>query len=177
MTTEVQAQPQIDALSVRPSRAIFVKTDLERFLTRLLAEARDVLLQRQTTIDELHRGLILAQETGLELQARRYHNRITRRLRDVVRARRIVEALEAGFVPMPRLPAVSLEYVLGLIPPDALLALDEAKKTGLFEEFRVVDGRDAWTSGYPRRSSKARGRDPVLVAMIGAEMFPIAWWK
>jgi len=78
---------------------------------------------------------------------------------------------------MPRLPAVSLEYVLGLIPPDALLALDEAKKTGLFEEFRVVDGRDAWTSGYPRRSSKARGRDPVLVAMIGAEMFPIAWWK
>lgn len=161
----------------RAISAIFVRSNLQRFHERLWREAREVAERRQGEIEELREGLRIAEETGQEEQARRYRNRVTRRTRDVERADRILQALEAGFVPMPRLPAVNLEYALGLVPPDALLALDEAKKTGLFDEFRVVDGRNAWKGGSPRSWTAPKGRDPILVAMIGDELFPLAWWR
>lgn len=165
-------------ITIRPSRAIFVRDHLERFHAKLLTEARAVAVERQGGFDALDEGLRVALETNNEQQARRYRNQITRRKRDVERAHAIVDALEAGFVPMPRLPAVGLEHVLGTIPPDVMLQLEEAKKTGLFEEFRVVDGRDASPSGWPTTwGGKPKGRDPILVAVIGDELFPIAWWK
>jgi hypothetical protein len=165
------------ALTIRPVSAIFVREHLERFHSKLLTEARQTALERQGGFDELEEGLRVATETGNDQQARRYRNQITRRKRDVERAHSIVNALEAGFVPMPRLPAVSLEYVLGIIPPDVLLAIEDAKTTGLFEELRVVDGRNAWADGQPRTWTAPKGRDPIIVGMIGDELFPIAWWK
>ena len=167
----------IEAIAVRPTTAVFVRTNLEQFQNRLLAEGRQVRDLRRSEMEELRQGLAAAEAAGIEEQARRYRTRITRRQRDVVRAENIVGALEAGFVPMPRLPAVTLRHVLGLIPPEALLALGEAKETGLFDEFRVVDGRNADRTGWPREWAAPRGRDPILVGMIGQEMFPLAWWK
>lgn len=168
------------ALGGTPPRAIaaiFVRSNLQRFHERLYQEAKEVAEKRQAEVEELREGLCAAEATDQHEQARRYRNRITRRSRDVNRAERVLEALQAGYVPMPRLPAVSLAYALGLIPPDALLALDEAKKTGLFEEFRVVDGRNAHKDGYPQSWTPPKGRDPILVAMIGDELFPLAWWR
>ncbi|KKK64685.1 hypothetical protein LCGC14_2981700 [marine sediment metagenome] len=165
------------ARDIQPISAIFVRSNLERFHQRLYDEARQVAEQRHAEVEELREGLRVAEETEQWQQARRYRNRITRRARDITRADAVLQALADGFVPMPRLPAISLEYALGLIPPDALLALEEAKKTGLFEEFRVVDGRNAWKSGYPRSWTPPKGRDPILVAMIGDELFPLAWWR
>ena len=168
-----------DVIVARPTTAIFVRTNLEQFQDRLLAEGRQIRDRRRSDIEELRLGLAAAEAAALEEQARRYRNQITRRQRDVVQAENIVGALEAGFVPMPRLPAVRLHHVLGLIPPSALLALGAAKETGLFEVFRVVDGRNTDRTGWPIEWSRSRrrSRDPILVGMIGQEMFPLAWWK
>lgn len=174
MTEQAESQQVVTAN--KPISAIFVREHLERFHARLVEQAHVVAKERQQEFDALQQGLVLAQETGEVQQTQRYRNRITRRARDLERAWKVVEALEAGFVPMPRLPAVSLEYMLGIVPPEALLALDEAKKTGLFQEFRVVDGRNATRGGWPRSWTAPKGRDPILVGMIGDQLFPLAWW-
>lgn len=168
--------------AARAQSLIFIRSHMQRFYDSLLAEARTASSREERQLAEFRDGLRIAEQVGDEIQARRYRIRITRRHRETEKAGKILAALEAGFVPMPRLPALSLRFLLGLIPPDALLALDEAKKTGLFEEFRVVNGQDADSSGWPRqppdrKSGNAPRVDPVLVGMIAGEMFPVAWWR
>jgi len=173
MTQEQAIMPK----EAKPISAVFVRDHIERFHARLVAEAQERVTHYSNLQTEYTAGFERAAAAGLEEQAHSYRIRIVRNAREVTRAQKILDILEAGFVPMPRLPAVRLEYVLGLIPIDILEALEEAKATGLFEEFRVIDGRDTSTYGYPRATAKPKGRDPILVGMVGDQMFPLAWWR
>jgi len=156
----------------KPLSIIVPRHDLQKFHQALLDEAREnlrVLLPHlsgaKQALDDAQAVVLttaedLAERVGLPEQARHYirsrsrrigqlRKRITELTRQVSVARRTFDALDAGFIPMPRMPAVKLEYAMGLIPIEALECLAEAKDTGLFDEFRIVDGRDVSAYGYP----------------------------
>lgn len=104
--------------------------------------------------------------------------RLTRALTAVRQLTAFRGALETGYVPLPRMPAISLRWVRELMPPDVLDSLKEAKSAGVFDEFRLVTGGEATPWGYPNDDAHLqKGRDPILVGMIGDEMFAVAWWR
>ncbi len=104
-------------------------------------------------------------------------SRLTRALSARKRAVAFRDALGAGYVPLPRMPAVNLRWVNEIMPHDVLDAMEEAQEAGMFEEFRLVTGQDATSYGYPRSRAVPRDRDPILVGMVGDEIFAIAWWR
>ena len=75
------------------------------------------------------------------------------------------------------MPAVVMSDVYTTMPPDVLDAFQEANEAGVFEEFRVIDGRDTDRYGKPAGTRSAAKIDPILVGMIGNEMFAVAWWR
>lgn len=163
--------------AVQPQSLIFVRDQLQRFQASLISDAQQRLNQMTAQEAQYREGYEAAKAADEPEQMRRYRNRITRLQRSKINAEIILAALQEGYVPMPRLPAVKLDYVLGIIPAEVLKSLELAKDTGLFSEFRVVDGRDADVDGSPRGWSRRRDRDPILVGLIGDEMFPLAWWR
>ena len=198
-----QTQEEMVVVEATPAALslIVARSDLVRFQASLLAEARQriILVENDLTLardklvaleasDDPKRAADMAEHVGLPDQANehRWHRtdqiggarrRITQLTKRYDVARRLLEALEAGHVPIPRLPAVKLEYAIGLIPLEALESLDMAQNTGLFDEFRIIDGRAANRYGYPQTRTRPKGRDPILVGMIGNELFPLAWWR
>ena len=193
--------------AAKPTSIIVARTDIERFHASLLETARlefqglDSQLQAaHEALSDLENGPIeermetaasLADRIGLPEQARSYRvdrsrriGQLRRRVGTIARrhsqAKRILGALEAGYMPMPRFPALTLEFCFELIPVEAIEAMGQAHDSGLFDEFRIVDGRDATPWGTPRTSTSREARakqDPILVGMIGREMFPLAWWR
>lgn len=113
-----------------------------------------------------------------ELKTRRRSKkiRLARAKRELTRGLAMKDALEMGYVPLPRMPAVNMEYVYQAMPPDVLDAFTEAKEVGVFEEFRVIDGREATRYGRPVGAAHSN-RDPILIGMIDGEMFAVAWWR
>lgn len=182
---------------------IIARADMLRFHETMLAEARAGAEDRHGELEQAHhrlqflesgdgndqeRASDLAEHVGLPEQAERYKSHhtnnigvarrlVTRLTKRVDEADRYLRALETGHVPMPRMAAVRLEYAMGLIPVEAMESLDEAQNSGLFDEYRVIDGREATDWGYPNDRRAPRYRDPILVGMIGHEMFPLAWWR
>jgi len=182
---------------------IAARTDINRYQQSLIEESdrrisdleERVLKSRarldeaeKTPPDEHQRAKEIAERLGLRGQvyghsyASASHVRSLRRrlvllARDMDQALRFREAVVAGHLPMPRLPTVRLEHA-SMIPVEALESMEVADASGLFDEFRIVDGRDADRYGTPRRNTRApAGRDPILVGFIGTEMFPLAWWR
>ena len=185
MTTEAQHMQQDPSQAppvVAPLALVTIAGQVGQYHQGLLTSARQAVVTLHAKAVDLRAGLLAAEEAEEGNQCHRYKLRLARLKREVTKAQTMVEVLEAGYVPMPRLPAVRLEFVQGLMPPDVLLSLADAKAQGFFEEFRVVDGQNAWPSGYPRGWSDRRPAgsakiDPILVGMVGREMFPIAWWR
>jgi hypothetical protein len=109
-----------------------------------------------------------------QLQGRR--SQLTRALTGLRNAENFRDALGAGYVPLPRMPAVNLRWVQEIMPADVLDAMQEAKQAGMFEEFRIVTGEETTGGGWPRGRA-LKGRDPILVGLVGDEMFAVAWWR
>jgi len=160
-----------------------------------IADLEERLLKARTRLDDVEkepsdehpRAKEIAERLGLHGQAydhgiasyshvRRLRRRVTILSRDLEEMLHLKVAVEAGHLPMPRLPAVRLEFA-NVIPVEALESLQTATISGLFDEFRVVDGREADRYGAPVRQGRGIQPDPVLVGLIGDEMFPLAWWR
>ncbi len=161
-----------------------------------IADLEERLLKARVRLDEVEKGppdghqraKEIAERLGLRGQAydhgmasaahvRSLRRRVVLLARDLEQALRFKVAVEAGHLPMPRLPAVRLEHA-STIPVEALESVEVAQASGLFDEFRIIDGREADIYGTPRRDARAHaGRDPILVGLIGREMFPLAWWR
>lgn len=201
-----KARPMESALAIQPLAAqsvIAARTDIQRYQHSLIEEAgagiqdlEERLLKARVRLEdaektppaEHQRAKEIAKRLGLRGQAwdhgvasdsyvRRLRRRVVILARDLGQALRFREAVAAGHLPMPRLPAVGLQHAM-MIPVEALESLELAVASELFDEFRIVDGRDADRYGTPRRDSRARaGSDPILVGLIGTEMFPLAWWR
>lgn len=117
--------------------------------------------------------------------------------------RRVVTAMERGFVPLPRFDSETLQLDVEELPVVALQQLAAAKRTHAFDEVRFVRGRAPDSrprSGFTRR--RVATRDPLLVGVIRTtehripvkptsanlwndmaiipareEHFLIAWWR
>ena len=160
-----------------------------------IADLEERLLKARTRLDDVEtdppdehpRAKEIAERLGLHGQAydhglashshiRSLRRRVTLLSRDLEQMLRFKEAVEAGHLPMPRLPAVRLEFA-NVIPVEALESLKTAAVSGLFDEFRIIDGREADRYGTPVRQGRGIRPDPVLVGLIGDELFPLAWWR
>lgn len=130
-------------------------------IERLRTSLEDIVTIRDRWIDgkrqeleraiEAHKALVGA---GASETKQRYSRNRVQLLR------KIVNCLEAGFVPIPRFTANKVNVDLEELPLNALMALNDAKATGLFDEVKLVSG------DRPDVGSKARGRDPLLVGIV-----------
>ena len=196
----------VPASSLAVQSVIAARTDIDRYQAALIEESgrriadlekrlvasRARLDQAEKAPDVGHeRARQIAEKFGLRGQvyqhgyasgsaSRSLRRRVVLLARDLEQAFRFREAVTAGHLPMPRLPAVRLQHA-SIIPVEALESMEAAHASGLFDEFRIVDGRDADRYGTPRSVGRPRarvaGRDPILVGLIGTEMFPLAWWR
>jgi len=181
MTTQEQTTEVIPAVSqeVPPVRSfIFPAGGIQEYAAGLLEEASRAEGIARQRIDEAEAGILAARNAKEPRQEHRWRLRKARRLREVERTERFCNAIREGYLPIPRMPAIRLDWTQQLMPPEILGCLAEAKESGLFDEFRIVDGSDAYPGGYPRaRRGVTYKRDPILVGMVGNEMFPIGWWR
>ncbi len=197
MSTAIEATPSI------VTSVIAARTDIERYRASLVEETQEALQEVEQRLakarvvhaaaeaaDAPHtRGMEMAEHIGLEDQVRLHdwargsavrsaRRRVTVLAREADQLKRFGLAVQAGHLPMPRLPALKLDYARNAIPVEALESLEAAQQAGIFDEFRLIDGRDANAYGYPTsHRAPPKGRDPILVGMIGREMFPLAWWR
>lgn len=165
------------SLTISPTNALVVRTlvagkaDIQAYAVTVLEEAQREVQRWRGQRDEAERAVRAATDANERDQLWRWRAQLTRRSNRLARAQRFLDAVEAGYLPIPRIPARPIGVTDKLIPPEALESLAEAKRSGLFEHFRIADGSElnSWRS--------SRGRDPILLGLIGTEMFPIAWWR
>ena len=192
VVTKEQQQPAMTSI-------IAGKGNFARYMLDLIGLAERDVAKQQEQLDELlespnvgevaeaKQALEIAEKIGekevesdwhweLSRRQRSHKIKIARRRRELKRSESFLGALREGYVPIPRLPAVRLDLTRQLMPPEVLELFAEAKEEGVFEEFRIIDGTETTTSGHPTGGSRAQ-RDPILVGMIGNEMFAVAWWR
>ena len=196
-TTEVAERPETSIAPLPPMRSIIAPPgNFQSYMEKLWQTAHDAIKEADALVEERTRErdkiealmTTLEEQTELALdddgqqyaiargQLQGARSQLTRALKRQKHAIAFRDALGSGYVPLPRMPAVKLRWVQELMPRDVLDAMEEARKAGMFEEFRVVTGQDATRGGWPR-TNRALGPDPILVGMIGDEMFAIGWWR
>jgi hypothetical protein len=205
-TTTAVAETRRKEITVPPIRSLIVPPgNFADYMRRLIEtasaaveDARRKVLKAEHTEDteniaEAKRALEAAQRLGgqeghdqqrrwrweLNSRERRKKVRLARAKRRLTQATNMAAALQAGYVPLPRMPAVRMDYMYEVMPPDVLDAFTEAKEVGVFEEFRVITGQETLgNSGLPDPGrGRHPGRDPILVGLIGHELFAVGWWR
>jgi hypothetical protein len=190
MTTEEVTTTEETAVAVAENtlpalpamRAIIAPPgNFQSYMEKLWKEAHERIWAAERSAKEAEQALAVAREMDSDEdpgnQEGKWRRQLARRRRNMKVAVAFRDALQIGYVPLPRMPAVSLRWVDELMPADVLDAMTEAGAAGVFDEFRVVNGREADHGGWPQSSSGRAYRDPILVGMIGNEMFAVAWWR
>lgn len=97
---------------------------------------------------------------------------------------KFLETIKAGYIPIPRFDSRHIDYSETPMPAHALMNIKTARESGVFDEIRIVEGREGQRMGpYPA----LRKRDPLIVGIIKygpiteqwayEEHFLIAWWR
>ena len=149
---------------------VVLRADLASYRDTVLAEAHTRVARKTAALIEAHEGIDAANAAGEYDQCAAWQRRYTHRLKPLERAQQFLSAVEAGYLPIPRMPARRFWRDDTVLPPAALQAMAEAKSVGAFETFVLVDGNDDRTPGH-------RYRDPILCGVADGEMFPVAWWR
>ena len=113
--------------------------------------------------------------------------------------RRVVKALEGGFVPIPRFSSTKLRLDQEDLPLKAIIAVNEAQAQKVFDEFRIVLGQEGSSRQGPY--GRIARRDPIIVGVVRTpehshvespntlwrsvvvdvpgfeEHFLVAWWR
>lgn len=152
---------------------------LVEYQATVLAEAEQRVTKWQADYTTALAGVAAAERANEPDQLKLWRRRRTITLRRLGRAQAFQRVVNAGYLPIPRLPSVRIEMLSWrdnnkLLPPEALDALAEAKTIHGWTSFELVDGRD-WRGR--RLAARGRGVDPILVGVCDGEMFPLAWWR
>lgn len=135
-------------------------------------------------------------EARAALKALGGHESRLARLADRVQlTRKVIAALRAGFVPIPRFDAHKLNPDVDVLPTRVLVAYAAAQNTELFDEVRLVEGRQS-RSHHLGPNPRIAARDPLLVGIVRTperegvtrwggrtwipgreEHFLVAWWR
>jgi len=176
-TTEVipiEKQPIVTLLKDYPPPILGAVLNLVQFHSHLLEDTKAELEQERANLQDAEECWQASIEVGIPSLTTRYKRMKTKIEKNIERLERKVQALEAGFLQIPRFDWATLEWSSERLNYSTLKRLKEAKEAGIFDEFGVV--QDKYTS--PRQK-----RDPVLVGIIrGArynqeEHFFIGTWK
>ena len=107
--------------------------------------------------------------------------------------KKVVRALKNGFVPIPRFDSTKLTLDFEELPLNVIVAVNQAKAQFLFDEFRLITGREA--VNRRGRLGRLAQRDPLVVGVVRTpeiidrindwtsqrwsleEHFLIAWWR
>lgn len=192
------------AVAVPPMRAIIAPPgNFDAYMRKLIVASHDAIEEAQRKVakaemwensDELTEARLalaaadrLSGQEGhdqqvrwnweLKIRERKKKIRLAKARRALSRAIAMSDALQQGYVPLPTMPAVRMDFVYEVMPPDVLDAFTEAKEAGVFEEFRIIDGRDTFRNGVPTGTRSPAKRDPILVGVIDRELFAVAWWR
>lgn len=176
------------------SNAIAVR-DKKAAIERLTTSLEQVVQIRSEWLEDKRRELASAIEAQKALAGTGASETKLRYARNRVAVlRKIVNCLEAGFVPIPTFDSEKINVDIQQFPLKALLAINDANASGLFDEVRYVKGREQ------ERFARMRSRDPLLIGTVRApaqnvtvrnqygyeqtvrypaivQDFLLAWWK
>ena len=126
--------------------------------------AAEIISDRNDIIAAKRQELTAAREAlGALKNAGVGHSRVDRLRERVKFIEKTINALEAGYVPIPRFDSQTFNLEVEELPSRSLVALSYAENAGVFDEIRIVRGI------APRggRGQQRRGaRDPLLVGVI-----------
>ena len=190
----VNTEPRLPAIR----KLVLGKLEVEDYQRSCYLGAQAIVMTRSQALteakanytrtqDEAKRGVEAARAAGEPEQARMWTRRlgtgrsaIGRHEAALQRAQSFLEVIEAGYLPIPRIPALRVELLRETIPPEALEVIASEKEHGLFEYFVVANGEDARADHYRpwhNATSRIANRDPILMGICNGEMFPLAWWR
>jgi len=176
-TTEVipiEKQPIVTLLKDYPAPILGAVLNLVQFHSHLLEDTKAELEEERANFQDAEECQQASIEVGIPSLTTRYKRMKNKIEKSIDRLERKVQALEAGFLQIPRFDWATLEWSSERLNYSTLLRLKEAKEAGIFDEFGVVQDK------YTRPHGK---RDPILVGIIrGArynqeEHFFIGTWK
>src|SRR3990167_2709480 len=95
------------------------------------------IITKQAELEMARQALVRLEESGAtERRLKRTRERINL-------LKRVVTALAKGFVPIPRFDSQKLTLDQEDLPLKAIVAVNEAQAQKIFDEFRIVLGRDS----------------------------------
>ena len=150
---------------------------------------------RQSWAESKRQELAMAQSAYGALQEAGATARKLQRVREqIAMLRKVIRALDAGFVPIPRFDSEKLRLDTEELPLKAITAINEATAQRIFDELRLVAGRDPVSRRGPR--GRITRRDPLVIGVVRTpeivtqneygyvaerwsleEHFLIAWWR
>ena len=172
--TPIEKQPIVTLLKDYPPPILGAVLNLVQFHSHLLEDTKVELEQERANFQDAEECQQASIEVGIPSLTTRYKRMKNKIEKNIDRLERKVNALEAGFLQIPRFDWARLEWTSERLNYSTLRRLKEAKEAGIFDEFGVV--QDQYT---PTR----KNRDPILVGIIrGArynheEHFFIGTWK
>ena len=120
--------------------------------------------------------------------------RLRRSEERVTLLRKVVRALDAGFIPIPRFDSSKLRLDLEELPLKVIMRVNEVVAQKVFDELRLVSGQVS--QGRRGRYGRQPVRDPLVVGVVRTpevredrngwsqvvvpgreEHFLIAWWR
>jgi len=164
--------PEPHTILMRPGNFQSYMGKLWKMAHEEIDKATLLIAQKQRELDEIRERVtrLIEHASAIEddgqqvslnrTQLRSAQVRLTRAITNHKRAIAFRNALDSGYVPLPRMPAVNLRWVEEIMPHDVLDAMEEAKQAGIFEEFRLVTGEQANSNGWPS-GKRFPGRDPL----------------
>lgn len=99
---------------------------------------------RQVWVESKEQELEAAQKAYVALTETGVSERKLKRVRERIGLlRKVVRALNAGYIPIPRFDSAKLKVDYQELPLKAIVAINEAAAQKLFDEFRFIEGREA----------------------------------
>ena len=132
--------------------------------THIIKVPEDLVGIRKEWVKSKEVELIRAEEALKALRATDASPaRLERTSRRITLLRKVVKALQAGFIPIPRFASTTLRTDMEWLPTKVIIAVSEAKAQPLFDEFRIVAGQEGQSrqGPYGRRAQ----RDPLIVGV------------
>ena len=128
--------------------------------TAVITVPDEIVVVRQTWVTSKKEELTNAEQALVALKSAGATSRKIQRVQERINLlRKIVRALEAGFLPIPRFDAHKLRLDQENLPLKAVLAIENATAQKLFDEFRIITGRNG-------QSGRTRRRDPLIVGVV-----------
>ena len=125
----------------------------------------DFIGVRQGWVEQKQQELVTARQALALLQESEATPRRIKRVQErVALLKKVVRALEKGYIPIPRFYVNKLTLDMEDLPIGAIAAINEAKAQHLFDEFVIASGQPQSCPRGPY--GRERPRDPLIIGVV-----------